>query len=107
MIEILPNWHPLFVHFTVVILIRFFGELVKPQLASVSVPTLIFSGRNDWVMDPSEAEALHAGLPQSKLVILEECGHFSWIDQKELFFENLDNFLTSEPKTSVRASAIE
>jgi pimeloyl-ACP methyl ester carboxylesterase len=54
----------------------------------IDIPTLIFWGELDVLFDASNAEHLHAALPQSKLQILPEAGHLAWADQPE-FFANM------------------
>src|ERR1700723_243439 len=49
------------------------------RLAEIEVPCQITVGRNDPFVPVSNAEALHRGLPKSKLDILD-CGHFAWED---------------------------
>jgi proline iminopeptidase len=65
----------------------------KNNLNKVTSPTLIFSGKNDWIVDPSEAEVLHSGIQNSTLIMLEKCGHFPWKDQRKQFFSALESFL--------------
>jgi len=56
------------------------------QLASILVPTLVIAGRNDWVMPTAQgAERLHAGLPNSELVIFDNSGHFPFIEENDEF----------------------
>ena len=45
------------------------------RLPYVKTPALILWGRNDAVNDVSMAEALHAGIKGSRLVVLEDTGH--------------------------------
>jgi pimeloyl-ACP methyl ester carboxylesterase len=49
------------------------------RLAEINVPVQITVGRDDPFVPPSNAEGLYAGLPKSKLDILN-CGHFAWED---------------------------
>ena len=57
------------------------------RVNEIELPTLIFWGELDVLFHPSNAEHLHAALPQSKLQILPEAGHMSWADQPEMFAE--------------------
>lgn len=70
----------------------------RKLLKRVKIPTLIFSGKNDWITDIEQAELLHSGINGSTLISFDECGHFPWIDQKELFLSNLRLFLSSIPQ---------
>jgi proline iminopeptidase len=57
-----------------------------PRLGEITVPTLILAGREDWITPPAQgAERLHAGIPNSQLVIFEESGHFPFIEEGERF----------------------
>jgi len=51
------------------------------RVTEIDIPTLVFWGELDVLFHPSNAEHLHAALPQSKLQILPEAGHTSWADQ--------------------------
>ena len=48
-------------------------------LAQIQTPVQIIAGRHDTVVPPVNAEYLHAGLPKSKLDIID-AGHFTWED---------------------------
>ncbi|MFC3909441.1 alpha/beta fold hydrolase [Legionella dresdenensis] len=65
----------------------------RPHLTKVKTPTLIFSGKNDWIIDTEQAEILYAGIARSTLITLDECGHFPWKDQKSAFLSSLKFFL--------------
>lgn len=66
----------------------------EPYLGCVNCATLIIFGKTDWINDPSLAKLMADKIPNSKLVLLDECGHFIWRDQKENFFAALKNFLS-------------
>lgn len=65
----------------------------EPLLRYISCDTLIIFGKNDWINDPSLAELMANNIPNSTLVLLDECSHFIWRDQKEKFFAALQGFL--------------
>lgn len=62
------------------------------DLESVSVPTLILCGRYDEVV-PSCSETMHAGIPNSELVIFDESSHSAHFEEPERFFTVLRDFL--------------
>jgi proline iminopeptidase len=62
------------------------------RLATIRVPTLITVGDHDEC-DPSLAEAMHAKIKGSKLVVLPKSGHMTFVDQPKMFLEAVDNFL--------------
>jgi len=53
--------------------------LLASRLRQISVPCQITVGRHDPFVPVSNAQALHKGLPRSKLDVLD-CGHFVWED---------------------------
>lgn len=53
---------------------------LRPQLKKLTMPTLLIHGAEDPV-PPATAEEIHQALPNSMLVILKNCGHFSFVEQ--------------------------
>ena len=78
------------------------GNLVSVEytdrLATIHVPTLITAGDHDE-SDPSLAEAMHAKIAGSKIVILPKSGHMTFVDQPKMFIEAVDGFLHSDRAT--------
>ncbi len=69
---------------------------VLSRLDEITVPTLVMAGRHDWITPPTQgAERLHAGLPNSKLVIFEESGHFPFIEEHYKFVYAVRDWLNS------------
>lgn len=62
------------------------------RLAGIAVPTLITVGRFDE-LTPACAETLHAGLPQSELVIFENSSHTAHFEEQEHYLSTLSSFL--------------
>jgi pimeloyl-ACP methyl ester carboxylesterase len=65
----------------------------RPTLGAIRVPTLIVCGEEDVLTPPAEAEAMHRGVPGSRLVILPLAGHLSSLEQPEAFNAALAAFL--------------
>lgn len=63
------------------------------RLSTIKVPTLITVGDHDEC-DPSLAKAMHSLIPGSKLVILPESGHVTFVDQPVLFNTAVADFLS-------------
>jgi proline iminopeptidase len=64
----------------------------RPGLRHVSVPALVIQG----VQDPiATAEIVRDAVPGSRLVLIDECGHFPWIEQPEKFYPLVNAFLDS------------
>jgi pimeloyl-ACP methyl ester carboxylesterase len=62
-------------------------------LEQVSVPTLVVCGDRDTRAPLPVAEALHAGIPGSQLVVMEDVGHVSAVEAPEQFNAALRQFL--------------
>jgi proline-specific peptidase len=62
------------------------------RLGEIKVPTLITVGDHDE-SDPSLARDMHARIPGSKLVILPDSGHMTFVDQPEMFNRAVEEFL--------------
>jgi proline iminopeptidase len=75
------------------------GFNVVDRLSQIHVPALVLAGRDDWIMPVREgAERLHAGLPNSQLVIFEQSGHFPWIEEPEAFLTTVRQWMNrSDP----------
>ncbi|MCX6557278.1 MAG: proline iminopeptidase-family hydrolase [Candidatus Aminicenantes bacterium] len=74
------------------------GNLVsveyEDRLPTIKIPTLITVGDHDE-SDPSLARTMNEKIPGSKLVILPESGHMTFVDQPDLFNAAVDGFLHS------------
>lgn len=66
----------------------------KPQLKNFHQPVLIIQGKQD-VIKPETAEIAHKTLPNSKIILLDKCGHYGWLDAEDDYFEAIFNFLKS------------
>lgn len=63
------------------------------DLARVRVPTLLVCGRQDPVTPLADHEAMAACVPGSRLVVIEDCGHLSAIEQPEAVTQALSGWL--------------
>jgi proline iminopeptidase len=66
------------------------------RLGSIHVPTLITVGDHDQV-DPSISQEMQAKIPGSKLIVLPESGHMTFVDQPGLFVKSVDDFVHGSP----------
>ncbi len=64
-------------------------------LPYIKNPTLIVFGENDKETPLYMAKKLHKNIKHSQLVVLENAGHFSFIDRRLEFLMTLENFLNS------------
>lgn len=68
-----------------------------PDLARVRVPTLVMCGRQDPVTPLADHEAMAACVPGARLVVVEDCGHLSTIEQPQAVTRSLTDWLDSHP----------
>lgn len=55
-------------------------------------PVLIFQGLND-IISLETAQAIETTFSDSKLVKLDKCGHYPWLDRPEVFWSEIMKFL--------------
>jgi 3-oxoadipate enol-lactonase len=65
----------------------------RPLLPQISVPTLVVCGEEDTITPPQDSEALHAGIPGSRLARLPGAGHLSNVETPAAFSFALNSFL--------------
>jgi proline iminopeptidase len=69
------------------------GYDLKPELPSVSVPTLITVGRTDWITPVSCSQTIADLIPNSELVVFEKSGHSPQIEEAKLWTATVRDFL--------------
>jgi 3-oxoadipate enol-lactonase len=62
-------------------------------LEKLAVPTLVISGDEDRVYPPQLAERMALRIPGAKLMVLQDCGHLSNLEQPERFNAAVLEFL--------------
>lgn len=62
-------------------------------LPTMRIPVLVIVGDDDFICPPSAAEYLHREIPNSKLLVVENAGHFPWLEQPQQFFDGIRTFL--------------
>lgn len=75
------------------LLFRDMGEYdIHSELSKIACRALIVHGDYDAI--PLEAiDNIHQNIPNSEIVILENCGHFPFIETPEPFFEHIKKFM--------------
>lgn len=64
------------------------------RLASIQAPTLVLSGAHDWIMPAAEGgERVAAGIPGARHVVLQESGHFPFVEEREQFLHLVSAWL--------------
>ena len=64
-----------------------------PGLARVTKPVLLVVGENDRTTTRRASEALHAGIAGSRLAVLANAGHMSFVEAQTPFLEAVRGFL--------------
>ncbi len=68
-------------------------EWLDARAAGIKAPTLIVWCKQDELLDPAGADVLHAKIPNSKIVLLDGCGHVPAAESPRAFFSSLMDFL--------------
>jgi proline iminopeptidase len=66
---------------------------VEDRLKNVTQPVLVCTGRLDRVCTVPAAEAMAKGLPNAELVIFENSGHMTFVEEPELYLKVVREFL--------------
>ncbi len=66
---------------------------VEDRLGSVSQPVLVLAGRHDRTCSVEAAEVIARGIPQAQLVIFEQSGHMTFVEENEPYLATVRTFL--------------
>ena len=66
----------------------------KPKLKNFKNKVLIIQGKDD-VISNEIGEIAHKAYPNSKLILLENCKHYGWLDAREKYFSAIHSFLNT------------
>lgn len=64
------------------------------KLKTFKQPVLIIQGKQD-IIHAETAEKAHAVLSNSKIVLMDNCIHYGWLDNPEVYFKEVNSFLSS------------
>lgn len=70
-------------------------EDLTPLLSKISVPTLIVWGQKDREVPLKFAQTMYSKIPQAKLRIFENCGHFLFLEKPKDFAKVVKDFINS------------
>ncbi len=70
------------------------GWSVVDKLDRIACPTLVTCGRYDLQTTPECAKRLSTAIPDAELVWLEDSAHFPWVEEPEVFFAAVEEWLT-------------
>lgn len=73
------------------------GFDVRDRLGGILIPVLVIAGTDDRVVEPRQAEFLHAHLPRAELVWIEGAGHMVMLEQPQAVNQAIRSFLARLP----------
>ncbi len=68
---------------------------LSAQLADIAAPTLVLHGRNDRVVPLENGLRLVGSIPNSRLVVLNRCGHWAQYEHSDVFNRLVMDFLAN------------
>jgi len=68
------------------------GWDVSERLPEIGAPALVVTGADDFLFPPERAQALHEGIADSTLAVVERSGHLPFIEQRHSFLELVSTF---------------
>lgn len=68
-----------------------------PKLKSLRIPTLVISGDHEFI-PAATAEHITQAIPNARLVMLKDCGHFSYLESPVAVREQIDAFFRGKMK---------
>ncbi len=81
------------------------GWTVMDRLGEIKVPTLVMGGREDFIFPPECQAELAAGIPKSRLRIIERAGHNPYTERTDEVMEAVAEFILRD--TAVPAATAE
>jgi proline-specific peptidase len=70
---------------------------LRPELGQIAAPTLVLTGRDDFICGPVCGLELADGVAGAELVLIPDCGHFVFVEQRERFAAAVAGFLDGSP----------
>ena len=69
------------------------GIEVEDRLAEITQPVLVATGRHDRTCTVEAAEAIANGISNAELVIFEQSGHMTFVEEQDRYLEVVRSFL--------------
>lgn len=67
-------------------------EDLTPDLAKIKTETLILWGENDQAVPPSDGKKMYRLIPNSRIEVIDEAGHFPHLEKPKIFVHFLKDF---------------
>lgn len=68
---------------------------LRQYLKNIAVPTLVIVGRHDFITNVAMAEEIVKYIPNARLEIFEDSGHFPLVEEPEKFYRVIKEFVQS------------
>jgi len=69
---------------------------LRPSIKKITVPALVMVGRHDFITNVAMAEEMIKHIPNAKLEIFEESGHFALVEEPEKFYRVIKQFVIEQ-----------
>ncbi len=66
---------------------------LRPSLKKIQVPTLVIVGRHDFITNVSMAEEMVKNIPDARMEIFENSGHYGFVEEPEKFYRVVKAFI--------------
>jgi proline-specific peptidase len=66
---------------------------MRPELAGITSPALVITGDRDFITGRACADDIASSIDGSTRVIIDDCGHFTFVEQPERWREEITSFL--------------
>jgi proline-specific peptidase len=66
---------------------------MRCDLAVIDAPTLVITGEYDFICGPACAEDIAAGIAGSDKLLVQDCGHFTFVEKPDDFCAAIERFL--------------
>ncbi len=66
---------------------------LRPELKKIKVPTLVIVGRHDFITNVAMAEEMVKNIPNAKLEIFDDSGHYGFVEEPEKFHRVVKEFV--------------
>ena len=67
---------------------------LRPDLPRIEAETLVVAGRDDFICGPAAAAPLADGIPKAELLLLDDAGHFMFLERPDAFRDAVEAFLS-------------
>ena len=54
---------------------------LQPDLAAITAPTLVITGKDDFITGPICSREIAEGIDRTRLDLIPDCGHFLFVEQ--------------------------